>query len=147
MRGPRGPIAETLLLRRFRSEIPASAADPSQRLVEGRAAFVGFNKYRTRTFARVASTTEAEEMVIANDARAWLLIQNKGPGNVYVNYGVSGDLTNSIVLVATAAQEFIGGGPGGAFVPSESVWIFADAANTVVVVGEGVYLPPGVPGV
>jgi hypothetical protein len=143
----RAPIDDTLLLRRFRSQIPASAADPSQRLVEGRAAFIGFNQYRTRTLARIASITASQELLIANDARAWLLIQNRGPGNLYVNYGVSGDLTNSIVLVATAAQEFIGGGPGGAFVPSESVWAFADAANTIVVVGEGVFLPPGTPGV
>lgn len=141
----RGSLSETFLLRRFRTEIPASPASPVERLTEGRAAFVGFNKYRTRTFTRIASTTESEEFVIANDARAWLLIQNKGPGNVYVNYGVGSDLS-SLVLIPTAAQEFIGGGPGGAFVPSESVWILADAANTSVFCAEGVYVPPNLPG-
>jgi len=132
---------DTLLLRRYRSEIPGSAADPSQRFTEGRAAYIGWNPYRTRTSARIAPTAAAGELLIANDARAWLLIQNKGPGNVFVNYGVAGDVNNSILLVPTAAQEFIGGGPGGSFVPPESVWILADAANTVVVFGEGSYFP------
>lgn len=137
---------DTLLLRRYREDIPASAADPAQRYGEGRAAFVGFNKYRTRTFTRRAPTTNSAEFVIANDARAWLFIQNKGPGNIFVNYGVGAD-TSSLQLAATDALEFIGGAEGGSFVPSESVWILADAAATDVYVGEGIYLPPQFPGV
>jgi hypothetical protein len=142
----RNAFDDTLLLRRFRRDIPGSAADPSERRVEGRAAYAGFNQYRTSIRARVASITESQEFLIANDARAWLFVQNRGPGNVYVNYGTSGDITNSIQLVPTAAQEFIGGGPGGCFVPPESVWVLADLANTIVVFGEGVFLPPSSPG-
>lgn len=89
-----------------------------------------------------------------NFKRTYLLIQNKGPGNLFVNFGIeaSPNGTNCLQLVSTQVYELIGGGgvfPDGnsplpsSFVMRDTIYVLSDAANTSCVIGEGIWTSTG----
>lgn len=89
-----------------------------------------------------------------NFRRCYLIIQNKGPGNLFVNFGVEADTDglNCLQLVATQVYEQIGGGGvfpdrdsplASSFVARDSVYVLTDAPLTTCVIGEGVWTSTG----
>lgn len=99
------------------------------------------------------STTISTIILQGNRRRTYLLIQNQGPGNVWVNFDA--DVTratatansNGLQLVTTQALEQIGGGfvklstgeviPN-SFVTGGNVTAITDTAGTTMLAGEGV---------
>lgn len=100
------------------------------------------NPYKISPLINVApDTAVAMQALPANFRRAYLIVQNKGPGNLFLNFGFAPSALNSLTLVSTQVYEIIGGGVGGAFVPRDSVWLLTDLAGTTVAVAEGVVVP------
>lgn len=100
------------------------------------------------------ATSPSAVALAGNFRRTYLLIQNKGPGNLFVNFGVeaSANGANCLQLVSTQVYELIGGGgvfPNGnsplpsSFVMRDSIYVLADAANTSCVIGEGIWTNTG----
>lgn len=92
-------------------------------------------------------TTRATQVLPANQHRCYLLLQNQGPGNIWVNFGADASTINSLQLVTTQALEQIGGGfvvlatgqsiPQ-AFVAADYISAITDTAGTTMLAGEGV---------
>lgn len=115
------------------------------------------NPYKTTIypFNVPNQSTDSPIMAInANYKRTYLLIQNKGPGNLFVNFGQEPSLNgdNCIALVTTQFYEQIGGGgvfPDGnspmisAHLSRDSIFILSDAANTRCIITEGVWTNTG----
>jgi hypothetical protein len=99
------------------------------------------NPYRTTVFPFTPDTVVSQLFVQSNRRRAYLVIQNKGPGNMFVNFGMAADALNGVTLVPTQSWEIIGGEQGGAFVPPDSIYALTDLAGTTGVIVEGVALP------
>lgn len=99
------------------------------------------NPYRTAVYAITPPAVASQLMVQANRRRAYLVIQNKGPGNLFVNFSMAADAVNGVGLVPGQAWEIIGGAEGGAFVPVDSIYMLTDLAGTTAVVVEGIALP------
>lgn len=89
-----------------------------------------------------------------NFRRTYLLIQNKGPGNLFVNFGLAAAANgvNCLTLVTTQVYELIGGGGvfpdrdsplPSSFVPRDSIYMLADAAATTAVIAEGIWTSTG----
>lgn len=100
------------------------------------------NRSKATLFPFTADTAVSSQALAANFRRTYLLIQCKGPGNLFINFGQAADALNSITLVPNQAYELIGGGEGGAFVMRDSVWCLTDTAGTTGIVIEGVSVPP-----
>ena len=99
------------------------------------------NTSKATLFPFTPDTLISSQALQANFRRTYLLIQNKGPGNLYVNFGQAADALNSLTLSPTQVYELIGGGQGGSFVMRDSVWVLTDLANTRGIVLEGVDVP------
>lgn len=120
------------------------------------------NPYRTVMYSVTGlSTTIPTRAIIGNLRRSYLLIQNTGPGNLFVGIGtdpngsVAGS-SNVLVLVATQVYEQIGGGfflppnpwyPDGVSMPfsfcsSEYISLMVDNAATNAMILEGTWSPP-----
>ncbi len=113
------------------------------------------NPYKMSFYGRPVPDQASASSIQAlgsNFRRVYLIIQNKGPGNLFVNFGVeaSANGLNCLQLVSTQVYEQIGGGgvfPDGnstlitSFVTRDSIYILSDAANTTCVIGEGVWYP------
>lgn len=92
-------------------------------------------------------TAIATQVLPGNQHRCYLLLQNQGPGNIWVNFGADAAKVNSLQLVTTQALEQIGGGfvklatgesiPN-AFVSSDYISAITDTAGTTMLAGEGV---------
>lgn len=107
-----------------------------------------------------SSGDSAIQALQANWKRAYLLIQNKGPGNLFVNFGTEPSSTgsNCLQLVPSQVYEQIGGGGvfpdknsnlASSFVARDGVYILADAPGTSCSIGEGTWtdtIPPGATG-
>lgn len=92
-------------------------------------------------------------VVPPNLRRCYLILQNQGPGNIFINFGQ--DVTvatitqnsNGMQLIQTQIYEQIGGGGVDAagntytqaFVSPDYVSITTDTAGTTVLVGEGIW--------
>lgn len=111
------------------------------------------NPYTTVTFnVGALSTTVPVRALAGNHRRSYLLIQNKGPGNLFVGIGIdpAADGANVLSLVSTQVYEQIGGGgqfPDGssyptAFVSKEYISLLTDLAATTAMIIEGSYYPP-----
>lgn len=104
------------------------------------------NPYRTALYPFTPDTANSIQALPANPRRAYLVIQNKGPGNLYVNFNQWADALNSVTLVPSQQWELIGGQAGGSFVPSDAIYVLTDLAGTTGVVVEGVAVPVRQPG-
>lgn len=128
-------------------EMLAPPGDPGMNLPS----FV--NPYRTVMYSVVGiSTTIPLRALIGNYRRTYLLVQNLGPGNLFLGIGTdpAADGSNVLNLVTTQLYEQIGGGsllPDGtsfanSFVSSEYISLLTDIANTRAMILEGTYSPP-----
>jgi hypothetical protein len=118
------------------------------------------NPYRFTLYTYPLLTTQPTRVIPANLRRAYLIMQNQGPGNAFVNFGqdVSAASTtansNGLQLIQTQFYEQIGGGgldAGGnpravCFVSPDYVSIITDTAGTTMLIGEGVWQYVTAPG-
>lgn len=107
------------------------------------------NPWKTTMYPIVFDAANvARKAVNGNARRAYLLIQNQGPGNVWVNFGQDAGVLTSIYLVTTQIYELIGGGSAdrfgnaqpNSFVPRDFVSVLTDTAGTTVICCEGVWV-------
>ena len=109
------------------------------------------NPWKITYFPTLLPAVNAPQMACnGNFRRAYLIIQNKGPGNISIGFGQAADVVggNSIDLVPGQIYEIIGGGSAdrdgrpqpSSFVPRDFVSLNTDQVNTLVVVGEGVWV-------
>lgn len=113
------------------------------------------NPYSFTIYQLALSTTQALRMAPPNLRRCYLIMQNQGPGNVFVNFGqdaVVPTLTlpsNCLQLITTQFYEQIGGGgfnfdtgnsQPNAFVSPDYVSAITDTAGTTMIIGEGVWI-------
>lgn len=99
------------------------------------------NPYRLSIYPFTPDTAVSQQVLGGNMRRAYLVIQNKGPGNLFVNFGQAADALNSITLVPTQQWEIIGGQEGGSFIPRDSIYVLTDTLGTTGVMAEGVAVP------
>jgi len=100
------------------------------------------NPYRMALYPVTVDTVLSGMACAGNRRRTYLVINNKGPGNLFVNFGQAADALNSITLVPSQQWELTGGAEGGAFVPRDSIYLLTDVAGTTATIGEGVSVPP-----
>lgn len=99
------------------------------------------NPYKSILYPFTPDTVVSTQALAGNIRRCYLLIQNKGPGNLFVNFGAAADQLNSVMLVPGQVYELIGGLEGGAYVMRDSVWVLTDLLGTVGVVIDGFPVP------
>ena len=90
-----------------------------------------------------------------NLKRAYLIVQNQGPGNVFLNFGQAavaptvGQNANCLQLIQTQFYEQVGGGSvdmitglpiAGLFVSPDYLSAITDMATTTLMVAEGVFM-------
>ena len=113
----------------------------------------GWKNPYSLTLYNFAVGTSAVRPIPPNLRRAYLLIQNQGPGNLWLNFGQ--DVTvatltapsNGIQLIQTQILEQIGGGDvdeyqnprANAFISPDYVSMISDDPTTTVLVGEGIW--------
>ena len=113
----------------------------------------GWKNPYSLTLYNFAVGLSAVRPIPPNLRRAYLLIQNQGPGNLWLNFGQ--DVTvatvtapsNGIQLIQTQILEQIGGGDvdeyqnprANAFVSPDYISMISDDASTTVLVGEGIW--------
>lgn len=107
------------------------------------------NPYKSTTYVQVlASTANAQIILPGNLRRTYLLIQNLGPGNIWVNFGSEAVVNQCHFFVTTQFYEQIGGGGFNydtqrsipiSFVTRDYISAIPDAANTSVVITEGLW--------
>ncbi len=106
------------------------------------------NPFRSATYLVALSTTNPVLALPGNMRRTYLLVQNLGPGNVWINFGTDAAVNTCHYLVATQFYEQIGGGSfdydrersvANSFVTRDYVSMIADAASTFAVVTEGLW--------
>jgi hypothetical protein len=126
------------------------AQDRPRQLLDTPVDYKGWrNPWKTTMYGVVFDTANvARKVVNGNQRRAYLLIQNQGPGNVWVNFGQDAGVLTSIYLVTTQIYELIGGGSAdrfgnpqpNSFVPRDFVSVLTDTAGTQVICCEGVWV-------
>lgn len=106
------------------------------------------NPFTSTTYKVALSTTVPTIILPGNFRRAYLLIQNLGDGNVWMNFGADAVVNACHYFVVTQFYEQIGGAGFNydssrsepkAFVTRQYISAIADAANTSVVVTEGLW--------
>ncbi len=120
------------------------------------------NPYRTVMYAiSNISTTVPLRALTGNSKRTYLMVQNLGPGNLFVGIGVDPNAggANVLNLVSSQVYEQIGGGvyippnamfPLGlsfafAFCSPEYISLLTDTADTNAMIVEGQFNPPPLP--
>lgn len=115
---------------------------------------LGFiNPYSLTFYSATLTTGQQIRAVPPNKRRVYLILQNQGPGNIWINFGQ--DVTeatvaansNGLQLIQTQSYEQIGGGymsPDGRSVPfcfcsPDYISAVTDTAGTTLLVGEGVW--------
>lgn len=107
---------------------------PSAALLEGE----WQNRDTASNYPFVVGTT-AELIVPANSRRTYLLVQNKSTtDDMFINFGQKATTFNGVIIIPRGNFEFVGGSFGGAFVPSDSIWILGAIAGMDGVLTEGV---------
>lgn len=106
------------------------------------------NPYRMTSYVVIVGATEPIIAIPGNMRRTYLLIQNLGPGNLFINFGTNAVAGQCHVLITTQFYEQIGGGSydyeanhsvANSFVTRDYLSVIADAADTNVIVSEGVW--------
>lgn len=113
------------------------------------------NPYSLTFYSVLLNTNNPVQCAPPNLRRAYLILQNQGPGNIYLNFGQSATAPNSasnancMQLITTQFYEQIGGGSvdlttglpiAGNFVSPDYVSAITDTATTTLLVGEGVFM-------
>jgi hypothetical protein len=113
------------------------------------------NPYSLTMYQALLSTTSAVQVAPPNLRRCYLILQNQGPGNAFVNFGqaaVAPTATlaaNCLQLIQTQFYEEIGGGGfdfdrqmsmPNAFVSPDYVSAITDTATTTLLIAEGVWV-------
>lgn len=107
------------------------------------------NPYKMTSYLQAVGTASPVIVLPGNLRRAYLLIQNLGPGNIWVNFGADAGVNTCHVLITTQFYEQIGGAGFDyernrsvpqSFVTRDYVSCIADAANTTMVVSEGIWV-------
>lgn len=106
------------------------------------------NPFKMTSYVVAVPTSAPVQAIPGNLRRTYLLIQNLGPGNVFVGFGADAIDGQSHVLITTQFYEQIGGGTfdydrnrsvANAFVTRDYISVLADAADTFMVISEGVW--------
>ena len=144
-------------------ELPGVLSDLQKALDPGINTPTYVNPYRTVMYSIVGiGTANPVRALTGNSKRTYLLVQNLGPGNLFLGIGVDpvAGGANVLNLVTTQVYEQIGGGvyippipnlfPLGlslcfAFCSSEYISLLADTAGTAAMIVEGTYVPPPQP--
>ncbi len=117
------------------------------------------NPYKTVMYSITGiDTALVTRALTGNFRRTYLLVQNLGPGNLFLGLGIDPNAggTNVLNLITTQVYEQIGGGfflppnpwyPLGltimsSFVSPEYVSLLSDTAGTAAMILEGSYSPP-----
>lgn len=102
-------------------------------------------------FPLTVGTTQSIQALIENSKRAYLIIQNQGPGNLFVQFGSAAAIGLTLKFVPQQVYEpqiaghFDARTGKGAIVPiRNSVNLIADAANTLAIVGEATWVARGI---
>jgi hypothetical protein len=141
-------------------DLPGVAAELQRPLDPGIDTPTYVNPYRTVMYAVSGIDTAIPMRALSgNPKRTYLLVQNLGPGNLFLGIGVDpvAGGTNVLNLVSTQVYEQIGGGffipagviaglPNGLTVPmsfcsAEYVSLLTDTAGTGAMILEGTYSP------
>jgi hypothetical protein len=117
---------------------------------------LGFiNPYSLTFYSVDLVVGEPVQAVPPNQRRVYLILQNQGPGNIWLNFGQGVTVatvasnSNGLQLIQTQVYEQIGGGymkPSGesvtnCFVSPDYLSATTDTAGTTLLVGEGVWRP------
>jgi hypothetical protein len=112
------------------------------------------NPYSLTQYQAALSTTAATLIAPANLRRAYLIIQNQGPGNLFIAFGATAiaptgtQNANCMQLITTQLYEQVGGGSmdidtgypvPGLFVSPDYITGITDTALTTALVLEGVF--------
>jgi hypothetical protein len=111
------------------------------------------NPYSLTFYSQPLTVNEALQVVPPNQRRVYLLLQNQGPGNVWLNFGQAVTVatvlqnSNGLQLVQTQTYEQEGGGymdvNGNSipyiFVSPDYISAVTDTAGTTLLIGEGVW--------
>jgi hypothetical protein len=113
------------------------------------------NPYSFTIYQSLLGTSQATRIAPPNLRRAYLILQNQGPGNVYLNFGQDATAptltqpSNCMQLITTQFYEQIGGGGydlnagvsrPSSFVSPDYVSAITDTAGTTIITGEGVWV-------
>jgi hypothetical protein len=113
------------------------------------------NPYSLTFYSYGLSTSIATRVVPPNIRRTYLILQNQGPGNIWINFGQDVTIataaanSNGMQLIETQIYEQIGGGYMDAngrsitncFISPDYISCITDTADTTILVGEGVWRP------
>lgn len=113
------------------------------------------NPYSLTFYSYGLSTSIATRVVPPNIRRVYLILQNQGPGNIWINFGQDVTIatvdsnSNGMQLIETQIYEQIGGGYmdehgvsiTNCFVSPDYISVITDTADTTILVGEGVWRP------
>lgn len=106
------------------------------------------NPYKSSTYVVGLSDTDPVLALPGNLRRTYLLVQNIGPGNVWMNFGSDAIVGQCHFFVNTQFYEQIGGGAydydrrrsvPNSFVTRDYVSAIADAPDTFLIVTEGLW--------
>lgn len=106
------------------------------------------NPFRMTSYQVAVPTTGPIIALPGNMRRTYLLIQNLGPGNLFVNFGSDAGSGTSHQLVSTQFYEQIGGGSydydrnhsvPNSFVTRDYVSVLSDLAATFAIISEGLW--------
>jgi hypothetical protein len=117
---------------------------------------LGFiNPYSLTFYSVDLVVGEPTQAVPPNQRRTYLILQNQGPGNIWINFGQAVTVanvasnSNGLQLIQTQVYEQIGGGYMSklgesitqCFVSPDYISATTDQADTTLLVGEGVWRP------
>jgi hypothetical protein len=117
---------------------------------------LGFiNPYSLTFYSVDLEVSEPVQAVPPNQRRVYLILQNQGPGNIWINFGQGVTVatvasnSNGLQLIQTQVYEQIGGGYMNkfgesitqCFVSPDYLSATTDQAGTTLLVGEGVWRP------
>ncbi len=106
------------------------------------------NPFRQTSYVIAVPTAAPIQAIPGNMRRTYLLIQNLGPGNLFMNFGADAINGQTHVLITTQFYEQIGGGSydydrnrsvANAHITRDYVSVLSDAAATFAIITEGVW--------